>query len=156
MGKHDSHRDFSGIGSTTGWVDASISFDCSNYANSPDGARSIDDPRDPSGGRQRSSYKIIITLDPATSVGGEGVIDVNSGSGSAKGVGLQLGFSDTLNANPLHPGHVWKKGVKLYFDSPSTTFSSLKIPLAARYYQKGSDITPGAANGKVMFTITYQ
>lgn len=75
----------------------------------------------------------------------KGLLNVTPGTTSASGVAIQILFSDfplTLST-PVLIGY-------------PTTQGPFIIPLQARYYQSGSTITPGDANGAATFTLTYQ
>lgn len=161
MGTYDSQRDFSGVGSTTPWIDASIPLsNCPNFTGFHDNAhqQSVIGSGTPAGTSVKDNM-FEVTLAPLTSAdGATGVIDVDTSSGSpATGVGIQLGYSETIGANPATPANVWKPGRTWNITAPNSPGSSLlRIPLSARYYQKDMNVTPGTANGKVMFTISYK
>ncbi|MGC6009124.1 fimbrial protein [Enterobacter kobei] len=77
----------------------------------------------------------------------KGILNIDTtGSGeTASGVGIQVLFNHT----PVIPGERLKI---------TTTASDglYALPLAARYYQTGTILTPGTANATATFTTTYQ
>jgi major type 1 subunit fimbrin (pilin) len=75
-----------------------------------------------------------------------GVIALGSDS-TASGVGLQL--KDGAG-NPLAIGHQYEL---TGYDQKSG--GSYTVPLSASYYQTGSVVTPGTANARLVFTMTY-
>lgn len=75
----------------------------------------------------------------------QGVLNLNESSGSASGVGIQL----LRNNSPLPLSTTINTGM-------TTSEGANSIPLQARYYQTGSNITPGTANASATFTLTYQ
>ncbi len=89
--------------------------------------------------------RVNVQIDGSVQDAANGVLNLTGGTGSATGVGIQLLYNNvplTLQ-KPINTGSADTAG----------TFS---IPLQARYYQTGSDITPGTANATATFTITYQ
>ncbi|WP_241627649.1 fimbrial protein, partial [Rosenbergiella epipactidis] len=89
--------------------------------------------------------KVALQMDGNVQNATQGVIKLNSGSGSATGVGIQLLYNNA----PLQ--------LSTPIDAGSTSSDGeYDIPLQARYYQIASNITPGTANGTATFTLTYQ
>ncbi|MET5116898.1 fimbrial protein, partial [Burkholderia pseudomallei] len=74
-----------------------------------------------------------------------GVLAITQGASSASGVGIQL----LLNGSPVSFGAVLDAG-------SATAGATLTIPMTARYYQNGSVVTPGAANGIATFAVSYK
>jgi P pilus assembly protein, pilin FimA len=73
-----------------------------------------------------------------------GVFNTTGGTNVATGVGIQLLYNDL----PMPLSSEVAVG--------SATGGNFSVPLKARYYQTGDSITPGAANGVLSFTMTYQ
>lgn len=71
------------------------------------------------------------------------------GGTAAGGVGLQLGRPDGA---PHGFDAVYPSGI----DPQSEPGASYAIPLAARYVQTDTVVTPGEANGAIVFTVDYQ
>lgn len=89
--------------------------------------------------------RVNVQIDGSAQDASKGVLNLTSGTGSATGVGIQLLYNNaplTLSA-PVNIGTATSEG----------TFN---IPLQARYYQTGNNITPGTANANATFTVTYQ
>lgn len=74
------------------------------------------------------------------------VLSLNSSSGiTASGIGIQILY----NSNPLEIG----SELALTKNSEGGVY---RIPLAARYYQTGVNISSGIANAQATFTMTYK
>lgn len=89
--------------------------------------------------------KVSIQIDGNAHNAAQGVLNLNGSNGSALGVGIQLVYSNAPLplAIPLALG-------------TAATDGAYNIPLQARYYQTGSNITPGLANASATFTMLYQ
>ncbi|RQO60198.1 adhesin [Variovorax sp. KBW07] len=125
---------FSGIGSTTGTKPLNIDLMCS-------------------GGDPGDSKAISITLTDNTNPGNQSTTLSLTRDSIATGVAIQLlqgqtviGYGPDSNL-PGNPGQ-WSAG-----NSGAGVF---RIPLSARYIQTGATITPGSANGRATFTMSYQ
>lgn len=161
MGSYEVREYFRGVGSTTPWVDASIQLqNCPTFTgyHGLQNPQSVTGSGTPSGGSVTANL-LQVSLQPLSSMldAGNGVFGVNASSGEtpATGVGLQLGYTPDISASPLTPTTVWKSGDTWSVIPPNTGVSGFRIPLAARYYQTESVVTPGPADGKVIFTINY-
>ncbi|WP_338018189.1 fimbrial protein [Aeromonas jandaei] len=160
MGTYKS-SEFSGIGSTTPWVDASIHLtNCPQFLGYHYN-QYVNGSGVPSGSDYTANlFKVEVRSIPSSSA--DGIISVGTTSGdgiisagSATGVGLQLGYSTRLNGDPASPTNIWKPGSKWSIDVPKNTPTNVRIPLSARYKQTKDKVTPGNANTKVVFTISY-
>lgn len=89
--------------------------------------------------------RVNLQIDGSAQNASQGVLNLNGGSGSASGVGVQLLYNNA----PLPLSTSLNTGVA----SSEGVFS---IPLQARYYQTDSNIIPGVANASATFTLTYQ
>ncbi|MDF7788620.1 fimbrial protein [Pantoea stewartii] len=89
--------------------------------------------------------RVIVKIDGSAQNAVLGVLNLNEGNSSASGVGIQLLYQNAplMLATPIYAG-------------TTTSDGTYSIPLQARYYQTGSNITPGAANASATFTMTYQ
>lgn len=162
MGRYDAKASFRGEGTFTEWKDASILLqNCPTFTGYHDAGT----PQEASGSEQSSGTNktanmLKVSLQPLSDVidSEKGLIKVTALNGSypATGVSLQLGYSESVNATPTIPAMIWKNGVSWRVSAPDDGSSTIKIPLAARYYQTGKNVTPGRADGKVMFTISYE
>lgn len=91
-----------------------------------------------------AGIKVNIQIDGNAKDAAQGVLNLDSGNDSASGVGVQLLHDNAPMplATPINTGTATSDGV-------------YSIPLQARYYQIGSNITPGNANASATFTLTY-
>ncbi|MEB5742667.1 fimbrial protein [Klebsiella aerogenes] len=164
MGDHDVNEFIIGKGFTTVWKDASIVLkNCPTfsgyYANhytgqvfSPKGGRASE----PRAGRNPNILTVSLSaLEPLIDTANQ-VIGLESIDNAATGVGVQLGYSTNIDANPITPQNIWQSGKSWDISPPSDERHSFKIPLAARYYQVDNTVTPGVANAKIMFNIDYK
>lgn len=163
MGSYDISTNFKGEGSVTEWKDASIQLqNCPTF----NGYHGFDNPQtaDNSGvtsGATVTANLLRVSLRPLTSIidaaNGVFAVDASSiGGGSpATGVGLQLGYTADINATATSPTTIWTEGTSWNVILPGDGRASFRIPLAARYYQTSSAVTPGQADGKVVFTLDY-
>ncbi|MGP2423774.1 fimbrial protein [Yersinia sp. 2538 StPb PI] len=153
MGSFEVSKYFTGIGSTTPWKDASINltncpvfhgyFNDSSYNTSPgSGSTTVGQP---------INNTLSVKLTPATAIlnSSNGIFAIDSSNASAaKGVGIQLGYGATSSPSLLD----FSKNITV---SLTSSQQSVKIPLSARYYQTASTVSPGRADGKVVFLINY-
>lgn len=160
MGSYEISKYFKGIGSVTPWVDASIKLQGCPRFNGYGYQQQVTGSGTPSGTSHQENL-FTVELNPNTpildSVNGIFSVDASiTGGSAATGVGVQLGFSADVNANPTTPANIWKPGNTWGVVAPSDGRSNIDIPISARYYQVANNVTPGAADGKVMFTISYK
>lgn len=158
LGQHDMAEEFKGKGAITKWIDSSIILrNCPTFSgyHAINGAdQHILDSGSLTGTLKNSNF-FTISLKSANPVTNN-IIDIDSGSDSASGVGVQLGYSDNLDADPLSPTQLWSENAQWDITSPTDGRSTIKIPLAARYYQTANTVTPGKANASVTFNIDYK
>ncbi|HEF5869492.1 TPA: type 1 fimbrial protein [Burkholderia cenocepacia] len=108
-----------------------------------------------SGGNLGTSTNAYVTLTDATvPTNTSTVLSLRKGS-TASGVGMQIRRSGTLvgfgpdsaavgNINQWHAGTITQGQ------------SALTIPLSVSYVQTGATVTPGSANARATFTLSYQ
>lgn len=152
MGKWDV-SDFGSKGKTTKWTKSNITLkNCptfsgyfstnavSSYTNG-----SVNIP-------SRDANTLSVSITPTTQLidATNGIMAISSGTSSASGIGIQLGWGDST-AIPT----VFNFNQNYRFSPPINGTTSFDIPLSARYIQTGSVVTPGSADGKVTFTINY-
>ncbi|CAB5511060.1 hypothetical protein LMG26857_00344 [Achromobacter anxifer] len=107
------------------------------------------------GGDGVTPMDAYVTLTDATDPGNRSNALTLSPESGAKGVGVEVLSGTTVlgygaDSNELgNPGQ-WKAGTV----SPGTSVFS--IPLTARYVQTESVVTPGTANARATFTMSYQ
>lgn len=162
MGSYEVSEYFRKVGSTTPWIDSSIKLEnCPTFTGYHDknNPQSIKGSGTPSGGSVASNI-LQVALQPLSDFidNGNGVFALSSVSGGRKatGIGLQLGYTPDINASPGTPTTIWKNGDTWSVTPPNDGTANFRIPLAARYYQTNTVVTPGPANGKVIFTIDYK
>lgn len=75
----------------------------------------------------------------------------DSVSGAASGIGIQVssGSIETAEGNFIN----FNEPLKGLFETNGV--STITIPLAARYIQTKDTVTPGTANGKLIYTLSY-
>ncbi|RIQ21034.1 fimbrial protein, partial [Salmonella enterica] len=156
MGSYDANQDFDGVGSTTGWIKTNLElkncpafygfYDASNTAQlfnwDQGGASHIPAP---------TSNTIGAYFSPNTAIvdSANGIMSIDtSAPSSASGVGIQLGWGDGA---PVP----FNLSVAQILTLPRDGRSNVSVPLYARYIQTDGIITPGRADGKVTFTISY-
>ncbi|MEE7533819.1 type 1 fimbrial protein [Klebsiella huaxiensis] len=154
MGTHPIASSFSGIGSTTPWVDSSINLiDCPNFTGSIAGTFKGSTWTAGTGNKNSISVKLA----PSTSIidNSNGVFSLSNAGlpGVASGVGIQLAYGDSKSTSSLTMVN-FLESKNIVLDSGDGT--GIKIPFASRYIQTSSDITPGVANGLATFIITYK
>lgn len=124
LGDHNKNE-FSGAGSGTSWQAFNIGLDCSQGA--------------------RINVRIDATAD--SDAGVPGVIKLDSNTGNASGVGIQVWYSN--GDTPVQFGQ------ELYYGTSSAS-GSQQIALQARYYQTTQTVTAGKANATATFTLSYK
>jgi type 1 fimbria pilin len=159
LGTH-SVNEFSGVGTGTTWQKFEISLNnCPAFHGTFPGSPNpvFDANGDTSTETGRRSNVLGFRLDPT-----DGVVDAANGIISltpaptgflpaAKGIGIQIGNGDAVPAAvPL--ATLRNSGIA----TTATEGASYVIPLSARYIQTEAAMTPGPANGAVVFTIDYQ
>lgn len=162
MGSYEVSEYFRKVGSTTPWIDSSINLEnCPTFTGYYDhNNRQTVTGSDTPAGSLMASNILKVSLQPLSNFidNGNGVFAVSSASGGreATGIGLQLGYTPDINASPTAPTTIWKNGDTWKITPPNNGTANFRIPLAARYYQTNQVVTPGPADGKVIFTINYQ
>lgn len=168
MGSYDRDDNFKGVGSYTKWVDSSIQLkNCPKFTGyygnagigqnilNPQGGEIISSTGSTSGGI-RNANVMTVTLSPTTAVAND-VIALTKSTDSATGIGLQLGYTPgNADATATSPQKIWSAGNTWDVTAPSDGRSTIKIPLAARYYQTDANVIPGKANAQVVFNIEYK
>lgn len=157
MGKHNV-ADFSSVGSTSDWKDASIVLtNCPQFH----GYNPYSSPvvRDHYGRRteQRVANTLEVYLQPTSSEtqnAAQGILNTSAESGktAASGFGIQLGWG-SHTGSPSTVNFNTPFEYKLGLNSNSST---IKIPLAARYIRTGSQVQSGVANSRVTFVVQYK
>jgi type 1 fimbria pilin len=167
MGTHSiGQNTFSGVGSATRWVDASILLQhCPTFPGRFSG------DVDASGAARSYGYLdafamptlLTVSLTPMGNTSSDGKIEVDavgSSGAAARGVAIQLGYYPSRGRDPREPPP------ELIFWTPGASWdmrpeendgrSDMKIPISARYIQTENTVTPGPANARVTFNIDYK
>jgi major type 1 subunit fimbrin (pilin) len=157
MGSYEKRQYFTGIDSTTPWVDASIVLtECPafyGFYNAANSTLMFDHSTGTGLVANSTSNSVGVRLTPSTSVIDypRGIMSTDTSlPGSALGVGIQLGWGSTSD----NPALVNFANEKIY-QLPKSGSSTLRIPLTARYIQTDVMVTPGTADGKAVFVINY-
>lgn len=112
---------FKGIGTTTEAESFQIKLDCD------------------------SDTRVNVTLEGTPVSGAPGVLALNSVSGAATGVGVQIRKDNVpVNFNTIK------------FIGTTPTSGPYEIDYTARYYQTSATVTGGTANATAQFTVTYR
>lgn len=155
MGSYEKDRFFGGVGTSTPWVDSSITLNnCPQFwgyydktpvqwsndyiLNVPNAAANM----------------LSVQLTPSTPIidAAQGImsIDASEDGSAATGIGIQLAWG-SASGTPVP----FNFAIPQNYTTPSDGRTSLQIPLAARYYQTEEKVTSGKANGKAVFVINY-
>jgi type 1 fimbria pilin len=142
-------------GGKTPWVDASIRLTgCPRFYGYYDTGKEISITET---GNQTvpaaTASTVVVSIQPKTETldAANGIMALNTADGkqSASGVGIQMGWglaSGTPTAFNLNG---------MTYTPPNSGASTITIPMAARYIQTNSVVTPGRADGKAVFIINY-
>jgi len=108
-----------------------------------------------SGGDPGTSVKVYATLTDNTNPGNTSQVLSLTSDSTAQGVGIQVLKNGTVlgyGPDASTPGNTnqWEAGVV------NVGTNNFRIPLQARYVQTGPNVTPGIANGRATFTMSYQ
>ncbi|MFI8394955.1 fimbrial protein [Pseudomonas sp. NPDC078863] len=154
-------NEFAGVGTGTPWQSFQISLNnCPAFHGTFPGSPTspiFDGSTDTPTEQGRASNILRFRLDPVDSVIDpvQGIIGLTpSPSGflpAATGIGIQIGTGDAVPV-PVPLSTLRPSGVV----TTTTEGASYVIPLKARYIQTAATMTPGPANGAVVFTIDYQ
>jgi type 1 fimbria pilin len=157
LGRYEVTKYFKGKGSTTPWIDSSITLtDCpafkGYYGRNNSSITIQGSGTTPSGTPDANS--LSVSLKPVQQIvdATNGVMAVSAinGENVASGVGIQIGWGSASGSPTLFNFNESKN-----YSPPNDGRSSFKIPLAARYIQTDSVASPGRADGKAIFLINY-
>lgn len=144
---------FTGVNSTTAWVDTSIKLDsCSPFYGYLSGGYYSSS----TGGSGKTMSKNILTmmLSPVTTVinPASGIIGLDiTEQKAAGGIGIQLGTQSGGSFTPLNLATPLSVSPML-----NDTSGVVRFKLGARYIQTKPTISPGTANASVVYTINYK
>lgn len=82
--------------------------------------------------------------------GNSSLAKLDEGAGAATGVGIELSRRDISGSIPMDGSGSFNLP-----NLPKEDNTTYTLPLKARYVQTDTTVTPGPANGSVVFTITY-
>lgn len=143
---------FTGKGTASPWKDASIKLiNCGRFYGETSTSIASFDGKNTSITGTLGSNKWSMTISPYNGVidQAKGIIDIDDDNSRATGIGIQL--STTESTAGLIDLSAPVKGAL-----PNDGSQNITIPLYARYIQTDNAVTAGKANGKLMYTITYQ
>ncbi|SNY58565.1 fimbrial protein [Enterobacter sp. CC120223-11] len=159
MGSYDVTNNFNAVGTTTPWRDVSIVMqDCPSFTGYYNGGSGnnqdiVDSGAIDEASRQATTFNVSLTpANPSSN----NIISVDNTTDAATGVGVQMGYSTSVDTDPIPPQTLWSANSNWSVVAPTDGRSTFKIPLAARYYQTASTITPGKANVKIIVNIAYK
>lgn len=156
LGSFDINKNFTGIGKTTPWVKTNFALqNCPTfygYYNNTNVAALFDYGQGgastiPASTNNTLHIKVAPNTPMVNASNGTIAIDTSSPT-SASGVGIQLGWGDP-SPTPFNLNN------DQIITLPKDGSKNIAIPLAARYIQTAAKVTPGRADGKVTFTISY-
>lgn len=151
MGTHDVTA-FSGIGTGTPWKDASIMLmNCARfYGSTSSSVASFNGSKNiPTGVLANNEW--TVTLTPYSNIIDStlGIMDIDDDPMRATGIGIQLSASSSTSG-------VVDLSRAAMGPMPNDGSPNITIPLFARYVQTQNNVYAGKANGKLVYTITYQ
>lgn len=127
-------KEFNGIGTTVGERGFSIAVDCG-------------------GGRPQISTAVYgVLMDQSDPANRSTQLSLTPGS-TAVGVGLQVLHGGTLLS---YGGNAGEPAADARWFAGRTHNGRFEIPLMARYVQTRAEITPGSANAKATFVLSYE
>lgn len=157
LGTYAIAEKFRALNSTTPWIDASVALiNCPRFYgfyNSTNAPLLMNYNTGTGISTTSLNNSIGVRLTPATSVvdAANGIMAIDSTVvGAASGVGIQLGWGDSSQTPTL-----FNFAAEQTITLPKDGTSTIRVPLSARYIQTATTPTPGKANGKVTFTISY-
>lgn len=155
MGSYNVADYFHQVGSYTPWKDASITLtDCPRFygyygTNNEVTVSNTGGQRIPTA----TANSLFITVQPNTTIidAANGIMAVSSSNNNqaATGIGIQMGWGEASGT----PTALNFNGMT--YPLVNNGVSSIAIPLAARYIQTATVVTPGRADGKATFMINY-
>ncbi|WEF29409.1 fimbrial protein [Klebsiella aerogenes] len=149
MGIYSIGKSFSGINSTTQWIDAGITLTgCSTGYGTASGGMSYDTGINTPATISPNTINVYLTPGSDFIDATNGVFKLSADS-TATGVGIQVasdapGSPVNINFNTIPQ-----------MTGTNISGSTVKVPLLARYIQTSSTVTPGTANGILTYTINY-
>lgn len=139
----------------TPWKDASLRLtgcQLSGYYGALSGPNVANDSGDVPQDTPTYKNTVGLTVRPMTSLIDARTIALTPTSDSATGVGIQIAMENSTV--PLGYSLIDLNGRETIF-RPSLNAQSLDIPLIARYVATSDVITPGKANGAIVYTLNY-
>ncbi|MGY6028702.1 fimbrial protein [Phytobacter sp. AG2a] len=151
MGVHKL-SDFSGTGSHSGWVDASIYLDgCGQFNGYGTSTNATYNGSTVAVRNAFTSNKFSVTLTPLNGVAA-GAMKLKDQSSGATGFGIQLSRSQS------DAGIMNLTGATYNYTDPLSNNGSttVTVPLYARYIQTAATPTGGKADGMLEYTVSYK
>lgn len=155
LGKFEKSQYFTGINSTTPWIDSSIKLtNCPTFYgfyNAANNTLMFDYSTGQGSVANSTNNSIGVRLTPVTSIidSTNGIIGLDSSlPDAASGVGIQIGWG-------IPPSVLFDLSQEKSLSLPKDGSTTINVPLSARYIQTSTTVTPGKANAKVVFLINY-
>ncbi|QFI19948.1 type 1 fimbrial protein (plasmid) [Klebsiella aerogenes] len=155
----DSHpsSEFTGKGSTTAWKNANIILSDCGVFNGYGTSVSYRSDLSISSGHPSNTIRnnnLGLSITPLNGVidRSKGIMAISPTPGSARGIGIQLGYGDT---NSAESDLIDFATIRTHI-LPKDGTKTISIPISARYIQTEDNIKPGKADGKLTFMITYK
>lgn len=137
------------------WIDASITLTgCTRFFTGMPGTNSTT-WRYPDTNATAPVYKnnqLEMTITPMTQTrpGANGAFVIDNMPGAASGVDIQMAKGTPTTNIPMD------LNMPHYFTIPTDNGSTLRVELVARYLRNNDPLSPGIANGKVVYLINYK
>lgn len=141
MGKYKM-TDFTGVGSTSQWVDFNIELDnCpGNY---------------PGYNNSMTKNNVSVLVNAVYGNPTPDSFRLKSGAGSAVGIDMQVRKKNDTSVLTMGTGFDPRIAFHPMGTAGNTGITRFRIPLQARYIQSGGQVTPGLAESALTFTINY-
>lgn len=155
MGTYAIEKSFSGKGTATPWVGFNIQLqNCpafyGTYSNASAPPTYNSDGTSAAGTLVYNLLSMSIVPTYGIIDSAQGIIALDSAAATARNVGIQLATGTSAARTILDLGKPFQQGFY------STGVRDFILPMAARYIQTGNaTVTPGPANSRAVFTISY-
>lgn len=155
LGSHEVKDIKNASGRVTTWTDASLrligcQFSPGFYNNSNGKIYHVGTSNVGQGTPDANTVRLSLSASTSVINANTGIISLTPASDSATGVGIQIGVKEGSEIKPYN-----FNTNEVIFTPSSPDAQSLEIPIFARYIATDTTITPGKANGAVVYTLNY-